>query len=139
MVPSAQLTGLLLASALLAGCSSGPDDHERLPMAHGILGAYEAHRDTLEEVWIDGRLVGFSEALSIVDLDGRIHSRREVLDPYGQAIGYVDASGRVYRYRLFEDPEHVTTAGHAGAVRALFDRRHGEVAFRLATATLSAR
>lgn len=118
----------------LASCAGAPREPERIPMAHGILGAYEARRDGLEEVWIDGRFAGYAEALRILDLEGRAHLHREVLDEHGQAIGYVDDQGRVYRYRLFEEPEHLTTGGHVRAVSALFDRREGEVTLRAAAA-----
>jgi hypothetical protein len=132
-------SAVLFGALALAGCLGSGREPERIPMAHGILGAYETRRDRLEEVWIDGQHVGFSEALRIFDLEGRAYPRREVLDEHGQAIGYVDDQGRVYRYRLFDEPEHVTTGGHARAVSALFDRRGAEVTFRNAASAKGAR
>ncbi|MBL8900746.1 MAG: hypothetical protein JNM84_24150 [Planctomycetes bacterium] len=128
-----------LASLVLAGCFGPPREPERIPMAHGILGAYETRQDGVDEVWIDGELVGYSEALRVFDLEGKAYVRREVLDEHGQAIGFMDHQGQVFRYSIFGEPEHLTTDGHARAVSALFDRRGGEVRFQNATAKTSAR
>ncbi|MBK9388111.1 MAG: hypothetical protein IPN34_25105 [Planctomycetes bacterium] len=128
-----------LAALGLAGCLGAPREPERIPMAHGILGAYETRQDGVDEVWIDGELVGYSEALRVIDLQGKAYVRREVLDEHGQAIGFMDDQGRVYRYSIFGEPEHLTTGGHARAVSALFDRRGGEVRFQSAAAKTDAR
>lgn len=134
-----QIASWLGAAVLLTGCFGTPRELPRIAMSHGVLGAYEVQTEPLEEVWIDDELVGFSEAMNIVDLQGLRHARREVLDPYGQSIGYIDNQGRVFRYRLFEEPEHLTTAGYSRAVGALFDRRDGEATFRAASVSFASR
>ena len=131
------LIAIASAALVLSGCMTTQVD--RMPMAEGVLGAYEVDESIPQAIRAGDQVLGYVSKQRFEVPSGERRQRYEISDDQGQAVGYVDANGRAFRYEPFEEPRHVTTDSLTRAVEAVLNVDRGSSPVRIVTAAMPPR